>query len=214
MSSPPEPRPRDRRRFTRAERLVHRYTGLLMLACMGTAACLYFSPLAELVGRRHLLVEIHVWSGIALPLPFLLGLASPAFRADLRRLNRFLPYDKIWLRSARLRLTGPKARPAGKFNAGQKIYAGWIAGAVPVMMFTGLLMWSTHLLPGIPRVSAIFVHDWLALAVAVVVVGHLRKALKDEEARRGMRTGLVSRAWATREHPHWTEEDNDTPTDH
>ncbi|MGW0087193.1 cytochrome b/b6 domain-containing protein [Streptomyces sp. NPDC003393] len=195
------------RRFSAAERMVHRATGWLMLVCMVTAACLYIGPLAQLVGRRYLMVTVHEWSGIALPLPFLLGLLSSDFRADLRRLNRFAVYDRQWLRAVRRRRTSPGARPAGKFNAGQKIYAGWIAGAVLVMLFTGLLMWFTGLLPLISRVSVIFVHDCLAWAITIVVLGHMRKAFEDPETRLGMRTGYVSRSWAARHHSRWLREE-------
>ncbi|MEV0588651.1 cytochrome b/b6 domain-containing protein [Nonomuraea sp. NPDC050310] len=191
-------------RFSWAERLVHRVTAGLLLLCAGTAACLYLPPLAQLVGRRHLMVVVHEWSGLLLPVPVLLGLTSRVFRADLRRLNRFAPYDRQWLRAVRRGTPGP--RPAGKFNAGQKLYAGWIAGAVPIMLATGLLMWFTGLLPVIPRASALFVHDLTALAIAIVVLGHLRLAYRDPEARRGMRTGVVTRAWAKRNHPQWVEE--------
>ncbi|GGN91206.1 formate dehydrogenase subunit gamma [Streptomyces albiflavescens] len=191
------------RRFSTAERIVHRATGYLMLLCLVSAACLYLAPLAQLVGRRHLMVTVHEWSGISLPLPSLLGLFSSAFRADLRRLNRFAVYDRQWLRAVRRRRTSPEARPAGKFNAGQKLYAGWIAGAVPVMMFTGLLMWFMGLLPFISRTSAIFVHDVLAWAITIVLLGHMRRAFEDPEARLGMRTGYVSRSWAQRHHSRW-----------
>ncbi|MER6496386.1 cytochrome b/b6 domain-containing protein [Streptomyces griseorubiginosus] len=197
------------RRFSTAERMVHRATGYLMLLCVVTAACLYLGPLAQLVGRRHLMVTVHEWSGITLPVPFLLGLLSPAFRADLRRLNRFAVYDRQWLRAVRRRRTSPEARPAGKFNAGQKLYAGWIAGAVLVMMFTGLLMWFVGLLPFISRTSAILVHDILAWAITLVVLGHLRKAFEDPEARLGMRTGHVSLSWAQRHHSRWLREERE-----
>ncbi|KUN61185.1 formate dehydrogenase [Streptomyces griseorubiginosus] len=189
--------------------MVHRVTGYLMLLCLVTAACLYLGPLAQLVGRRHLMVTVHEWSGITLPVPFLLGLLSPAFRADLRRLNRFAVYDRQWLRAVRRRRTSPEARPAGKFNAGQKLYAGWIAGAVLVMMFTGLLMWFMGLLPFISRTSAILVHDILAWAITFVVLGHLRKAFEDPEARLGMRTGHVSLSWAQRHHSRWLREERE-----
>ncbi|MER7998916.1 MULTISPECIES: cytochrome b/b6 domain-containing protein [Streptomyces] len=193
-------------RFSRAERQVHRATAALMLVCLATAACLYLPPLAEIVGRRALVVAVHEWSGVLLPVPLLLGLGSRALRADLGRLNRFAPYDKEWLRAARRRDARPGARPAGKFNAGQKLYAAWIAGAVLVMLGTGLLMWFSGVGPVVWRTSATFVHDWLALAVGVVVVGHVAKAYGDPGARRGMRTGSVERAWAEREHPRWKPE--------
>ncbi|WP_427165176.1 cytochrome b/b6 domain-containing protein [Streptomyces sp. C1-1] len=198
------------RRFSTAERMVHRATGHPMLLCLVSAACLYLGPLAQLVGRRHLLVTVHEWSGISLPLPFLLGLLSPAFRADLRRLNRFAVYDRRWLRAVRRRRTSPEARPAGKFNAGQKLFAGWIAGAVLVMLCTGLLMWFTGLLPFVSRTSAIFVHDLVAWAITFVLLGHMGKAFEDPEARLGMRTGHVSRAWAQRYHSRWLREERRT----
>ncbi|MGW8951270.1 cytochrome b/b6 domain-containing protein [Streptomyces sp. NPDC055709] len=206
------PRPSERpalvRRFSRAERWVHRTTAALMLLCVVTAACLYVPDLAELVGRRHLVVTLHEWSGLLLPVPFLLGLASRPFRKDLRRLNRFGPHDHRWLRAVRRRDRDPGARPAGKFNAGQKLYAGWIAGAVLVMLGTGLLMWFTHLAPLVWRTGATFVHDWLALTIGIVLIGHIRMALADPEARRGMRTGSVERPWARREHPLWDPDDD------
>lgn len=70
-------------RFGPAQRRVHRATALLMGVCVVTAACLYVPQLAELVGRRDLVVRIHEWAGLALPVPVLAGLASRAFRADL-----------------------------------------------------------------------------------------------------------------------------------
>ncbi|WP_062647028.1 cytochrome b/b6 domain-containing protein [Streptomyces maremycinicus] len=190
-------------RFTPAERWVHRTTALLMGLCVVTAAVLYIPEFAQLVGRRELVVRVHEWAGLALPVPVLAGLASRAFRADLRHLNRFGPHDRRWLGAALRRDRSRRSRPAAKFNAGQKIYAAWIAGATLVMLGTGLLMWFTHLTPIMWRTSATFVHDWLALTVGVVLAGHIGMALGDPEARRGMRTGSVSREWAEREHRLW-----------
>lgn len=74
-------------------------------------------------------------------------------------------------------------------------------------MFTGLLMWFIGLLPFVSRTSAIFVHGCLAWAIAVVLLGHMRKAFEDPEARLGMRTGHVSRSWAARHHTRWLREE-------
>lgn len=200
-------RPARVRRFSRAERWVHRVTAALMLLCVATAAALYVPQIAELVGRRYLVVTIHEWSGLLLPVPFLLGLGSRAFRADLRRLNRFGRHDRTWLRAVGRRDHRPESRPAGKFNAGQKVYAAWIAGAVLVMLATGLLMWFTSLAPLVWRTSATFVHDWLSLAIGIVLFGHIGMALADPESRRGMRTGSVERPWAQREHPLWLKDE-------
>ncbi|MFI5863940.1 cytochrome b/b6 domain-containing protein [Streptomyces sp. NPDC051546] len=190
-------------RFSPAVRLVHLATAALTGVCLATAACLYLPPLAELVGRRHLVVTVHEWSGLLIPAPVLLGLGSRAFRGDLGRLNRFGPHDRTWLRAALRRDRRPAVRPAGKFNAGQKLYASWSAGAALVMLGTGLLMWFTGLTPLPWRTGATFVHDWLALAMAAAVAGHVMMAVRDPEARRGMRTGSVAADWARREHPLW-----------
>lgn len=190
-------------RFTRGERWVHRSTALLMGACLLTAACLYVGPLAVLVGRRSLMKAIHVYAGFALPLPLLLGWLSGAVREDLRRLNRFSPADWEWLR-ARDRRRG--RIPVGKFNAGQKLNAAFTAGAILVLLGTGLVMLYPSPWPVPWRTGATFVHDWLALAVVVVVAGHLVYANRDPESRDGMRSGYVSREWARREHGAWADE--------
>ncbi|MFC8429322.1 cytochrome b/b6 domain-containing protein [Streptomyces sp. NPDC057253] len=200
VDAPPQARIR---RFGRSQKWVHRTTAALMGICVATAACLYIPQFAELVGRRELVVRVHEWAGLTLPVPVLLGLASRAFRADLGFLNRFGPHDRVWLRAALRRDKRRASRPAGKFNAGQKIYAAWIAGATLVMLGTGLLMWFTHLTPIQWRTSATFVHDWLALTIGIVLAGHIGMALGDPEARRGLRTGEVSREWAESEHPLW-----------
>ena len=109
-------------RFSRAERAVHRSVAILMGVCIVTAAVLYNGSLMLMVGHRHLVEQVHVWSGLALPVPMLVGAASAAYRSDVRRLNRFTPSDWRWLRS-RSRRDGGIA--VGKFNAGQKLNARW-----------------------------------------------------------------------------------------
>jgi formate dehydrogenase subunit gamma len=200
-----EPGARLLRRFTTAERWIHRTTALLMGVALVTAAFLYLPVLAELVGRRRLLVIVHEWAGVLLPVPLLAGLASRAFRADLGRLNRFARHDWLWLRRAVRR--APGARVSGKFNAGQKLYASFMAGAVLVMMGTGLVMWFPRLTPLVLRTGSTFVHDWLAIAIGVLVLGHIRMAWRDPQARRALRTGWAERSWARREHSLWEKEE-------
>jgi formate dehydrogenase subunit gamma len=210
VPQPPEPpapaEPGDLlRRFSAAERWIHRATAALMGIVMVTAAFLYLPTLGELVGRRDLLVTVHEWTGIALPVPLLAGLLSRAFRADLTRLNRFGRPDRGWLRAALRR----RPHPSGKFNPGQKAYAAFAAGAVLVMMGTGLIMWFWQLTPLVTRTGATFVHDWLALLLGALVLGHIWMAYQDPEARRGLRTGFVTRSWARHHHALWEREHPD-----
>ncbi len=193
------------RRFSTAERWVHRTTSTLMMLAILTALFLYVPGFAELVGRRLLLVTVHEWSGILLPLPLAVGLFFKGVRADMRALDRFGPQDKGWVWRAMRHGTGT-AGPAGKFNAGQKLYSALIAGLVVVMLGTGVMMWFTALSPLNLRTGASYVHDWLALVIGVLVLGHIRMAMKDPESRHGMRTGWVTRSWARREHRLWEQE--------
>jgi formate dehydrogenase subunit gamma len=193
-------RPTELLRFTAAERWVHRSTAVLMGICLLTAAILYLSPLSVLIGRRALVVQLHLLAGLGTPLPLLLGWLSAAVREDVGRLNRFHPADWQWLRSSDRR---SGRLPVGKFNAGQKLNAAFTAGAILVMLGSGVLMRYGQHWPLSLRTGATFVHDWLAAAVTVVVVGHLYFALRDTDARRGMRTGRVPAAWADREHGAW-----------
>ena len=198
--SAPEPVSASVPRFSRAERAIHRLTAILMTACILTAVVLYNGPIAIVVGHRHLVELVHVYCGFALPAPMLLGLVSFAYRADLRRLGRFTPADRRWLRP-RARRDG--AVTVGKFNAGQKLNASLACGSIFVLLGTGVLMYFVGLAPLPWRSGATFVHDWFALAVGLLVVGHVFFALRDPEARRGMRTGSVSRSWARAEHGGW-----------
>ena len=190
-------------RFTRGVRAVHWLVAVLMTTCIVTAAVLYNGSLAIAVGHRHLVETVHVWSGLALPVPMVLGAVSAAYRADVRRLDRFTPDDWRWLRS-RTRRDGAIA--VGKFNAGQKLNACLAAGSTLVLLGTGTLMYWTGLVRLPWRSGATFVHDWFALGLGLLVVGHVVYALKDAEAMRGMWSGRVSAPWARAEHAAWAEE--------
>jgi formate dehydrogenase subunit gamma len=204
---PTEPAPaansRELARFSVVERAVHWTLAVLLLVCIATAAILYNGFLAVPIGHRRLVELVHVYSGFALPVPLLAGLGFAAYRADVRRLNRFRPADWHWLRS-RTRRDGTIG--VGKFNAGQKLNAALTAGAIFVLLGSGLLMFFPTIARLSWRTGATLVHDWFALGLGLLVCGHVAEALHDPEARRGMRTGRVSARWALREHRDWVDE--------
>ncbi|MDX6326614.1 MAG: hypothetical protein QOK15_2968 [Nocardioidaceae bacterium] len=190
-------------RFSRSSRWVHWLTATLMISCMLTAAVLYNGSIAVIVGHRYLVEQIHVYSGFALPVPLVVGVVSRAYRDDARRLNRFTSLDWAWLRS-RTRRDG--TIEVGKFNAGQKLNGALSAGSIGVLLVSGAVMYFTGLTPLGWRSGATFVHDWFALAVGLLVVGHVVMAANDPYAMAGMRSGRVPLRWARREHGAWARE--------
>ncbi|WP_027860067.1 cytochrome b/b6 domain-containing protein [Marmoricola sp. URHB0036] len=190
-------------RFSRSSRWVHWLTAIPMIVCILTAAVLYNGQISVIAGHRYLVEQIHVYSGFALPVPLLVGILSRAYRDDARRLNRFTSRDWAWLRS-RTRRDG--TIEVGKFNAGQKLNAALSAGSIGVLLISGVVMYFTDLAPLSWRSGATFVHDWFALGVGLLVVGHIVMAVKDPYAMAGMRSGRVPLRWARREHGGWARE--------
>ena len=192
-------------RFDGTEMALHWVNAGLFGVLIATAAILYFGPLSALVGRRELVRYLHVVSGLALPFPLLAARYGPwrrGFAADVRALARFDDDDRRWLRS----FGRAKDVRMGKFHPGQKLNAAFTLGAIIVMLATGSIMHWFRFFPVDWRTGATFVHDWLALALTVVVIGHLKMALADADARRGMTQGWVPTIWARRHRPKWYEE--------
>jgi len=122
--------------------------------------------------------------------------------ADVRTLARFDDDDRRWLRSL-----GRRADVRiGKFHPGQKLNAAFTLGAIVVMLATGSVMIWFKYFPVEWRTGATFVHDWLAITLAIVIAGHLKMAFSDGDALRGMARGWVPAGWARRHCPKWYEE--------
>lgn len=189
-------------RFAAVERAVHWWTAALVGLCAATSLALSVAPVATLVGRRALMREIHVVSGLLIPVPMLVGLLG-RWRGPLRRtlhdLDRFDAVDRRWLRS----LGRDPYATAGRFHAGQKLNAAILGGALVLLLATGVVLRWFEPFPLEVRRGATFVHDWVAFLIAIDLVAHIGKAFADRDALRAMRTGWASRRWAARTHPRW-----------
>jgi formate dehydrogenase subunit gamma len=192
-------------RFDGVQRTAHWANATLFGILMLTALPLYFPSLSDVVGRRALVANIHVWSGIVLPVPVVISLLGPwgaAMRRDIRRINEWTSDEVKWLRQ----LGRNAPRVVDKFNPGQKLNAIFIGGSILVMLGTGFVLKWFGFFPVSWRTGATFVHDVLALAIFVVVIGHILFALTHPESLRSMFKGWVSEAWAARNAPGWLKE--------
>jgi formate dehydrogenase subunit gamma len=192
-------------RFDGVQRTAHWANAFLFGVLMLTALPLYFPSLSDIVGRRPLVANIHVWSGIALPVPVVISLVGPwgaTMRRDIRRINVWTSDEVKWLRQ----LGRNAPRVVDKFNPGQKLNALFVGGSILVMLATGFILKWFGLFPVSWRTGATFVHDVLALAIFIVVLGHILFALTHPESLRSMLKGWVSEAWASRYAPGWLKE--------
>jgi formate dehydrogenase subunit gamma len=180
---------------------------------MVTALPLYFVQIERFIGRRTLVEEIHLWAGLMLPVPLLISLAGPwgtRLRHDLRRFSVWTRAETRWLWSF-----GKKAlREPDKFNPGQKLNALFVGGAIVVMLGTGAILKWFSPFPLAWRTGATFVHDVLALAIFLVVAGHIVMAVTHREALRSIFRGSVSESWAKRHASGWLKEEQTEPNPH
>jgi formate dehydrogenase subunit gamma len=192
-------------RFDGVQRAAHWANALLFGILMLTALPLYFGSIAGVVGRRTLVEEIHLWAGIALPVPLLIALLGPwgsQLRKDLRRISVWTRDEVTWLK----RLGRSAPRVVDKFNPGQKLNAIFTGAAIVVMLASGAMLKWFRFFPVDWRTGATFVHDAFAYAIFIVVAGHVLFALTHPESLRSMIKGKVSESWAARRAPGWLAE--------
>lgn len=187
-------------RFDALTRYVHWATATLFAVTVSTAAALYLPSLSVVVGRRALVRDVHVASGLSLLGLFVLTLAAP-LRAEARALGRWSVGEGRWLLPRRRTVL-----PLAKFNPGQKLFAAFVGGVIPSMALTGSVMRWFDPFPLAWRTGSTLVHDWLGLAFVGAVAGHVSFALADPVALRGMVRGWVPASWARVNRPRWHDE--------
>lgn len=193
-------------RFDRVQRAAHWANALLFGILILTALPLYFSSIERLVGRHVLVEEIHVWAGVALPVPIIVSLLGPwgaRMRRDVRRFNRWTRLEVRWLWS----FGAVRGLEKDKYNPGQKLNAVFVGGAIVLMLGTGVIMKWFGVFPVSWRTGATFVHELLAFIVVVVIAGHVVMAVTHRESLRSMLRGWVSLQWAQRNAPRWAREE-------
>jgi formate dehydrogenase subunit gamma len=191
-------------RFGRTERAVHWVHAAAFLVLLGSGLCLYLPSLAEAVGRRPLLKDIHVYTAVAwivaLALIVVVG-DRRALRRTAREIDRFDADDRAWLRGRR--------RPQGRLNAGQKVNAIVTAAFAVLFTVTGTLLWLGERNTRFRLAGTILVHDWLTYVSLLIFLGHLYLAViypKTRHALNGMTRGWVDADWARRHHEKWVDE--------
>lgn len=191
-------------RFDRTQRLCHWANAALFLALIVTAIPLYFGSLFGVVLERHVVQLVHLWCGLALPVPVVVSLLGPwgeGMRRDLRRVSLWTRAEIRWVRTL-----GTAKYPLGKFNPGQKLNTVFVGATILIMLVTGVMLQWFRFFPVTWRTGATDVHDLFAFAAVAVIVGHVALALSHPAALGSMVRGRVSEAWARRHAPAWLDE--------
>src|SRR6267142_2763417 len=181
-------------RFSRTERAVHWVHASAFFVLFGSGLCLYLPSLAQFVGRRPLLKDIHVYTALAwLAALALVILAGDRRRllADAREIDLFDEDDLGWLRR--------RGNPQGRFNAGQKINTIVTAALAFLFTLTGFFLWYGERNHAFRLQNALVVHDWLMYISFFLVLGHLYLSLVNPSTRHslsGITRGWVREDWA------------------
>jgi formate dehydrogenase subunit gamma len=183
---------------------VHWVHATAFLVLLASGLCLYLPSLAEAVGRRPLLKDIHLYTAAAwaaaLAAIVLFG-DRRALRATAREIDRFDADDRAWLRR--------RGAPQGRLNAGQKINAVLTAAFAVLFSVTGVLLWYGERDTRFRFASTLLVHDWLMYVSFILFIGHLFLAViypKTRHALNGITRGWVDEEWALQHHRKWAEQ--------
>jgi formate dehydrogenase subunit gamma len=158
---------------------------------LGSGLCLYLPSLAEAVGRRPLLKDIHIYTALA----WACALVAVVVLGDRRAL----------LRTAR---EVDELNEDSRMNRGQKLNAVLTAAFAVLFAVTGFLLWYGERDTRFRFASTLLVHDWLMYVSFIVFMGHLFLAViypRTRHSLNGITRGWVETDWALEHHRKWAE---------
>lgn len=188
-------------RFNLVERGVHlfRLLSFAILAVTGLILAFNLHLWQELLfGSPEVLHNFHIWAGAVFIVTTVAGLALWIRDAA------FESYDREWARKLGGYLGHKGEVPAGRFNAGQKMFF-WYSGVLGVLMsVTGLVL----IFKGSFALSTVCltstVHNLFGFFLIAGVLAHAYLGtVANPGTWRVLVDGSVTRAWAKHHHPNW-----------
>jgi formate dehydrogenase subunit gamma len=154
-------------RYTPLQRLVHALLLFSFLALALTALMFWFGR----VNAGGSAGRLHVWAGLVLGVALLANMIL--FRQDMR----FISDDRRWLARWGGYFGDSGELPAGKFNAGQKVFFWCLVFSGLGQLLTGLIMYLAPGLSGAWSQIVYTVHDTLGVLLILLVIGHVYLAV-------------------------------------
>jgi formate dehydrogenase subunit gamma len=158
--------------------------------------------LSGLFGGGQWARAIHPWIGCVLSVSYL-GLIVQFWRENLPNRD-----DIAWMRAIGHVITNDEkgVPPIGRNNAGQKVVFWSMTLLMPVLLFSGLLIWDVYFehATSIPmQRAALLIHSTAAIAAILVWIVHVYAAIWIRNSVRAMTQGYVTPGWAWRHHRKW-----------
>ncbi len=188
-------------RFNLFERAIHlfRLISFVFLAVTGLILAFNLHLWQELLfASSRTLLRVHIWAGVVFIATTLAGLVV-WFRDAA-----FESYDKVWVRKLGGYLGHKGEVPAGRFNAGQKMFY-WYSGVLGlVMSLTGvLLIFKLHFSLSTVCITSTF-HNLIGFFLIAGVLAHAYLGtVANPGTWRVLVDGSVTREWARHHHPNW-----------
>jgi formate dehydrogenase subunit gamma len=158
--------------------------------------------LSNLFGSGQWTRAIHPWIGLVLVVSYA-GMIVQFWRDNLWTRD-----DLRWLLAIDRVLANEEedVPEVARFNAGQKFVFWSMALLIPVLLFTGILIWDYYF----ERASsvetqraALLIHSLAAIAAIIIWVIHVYAAIWVRGSMRAMTQGWVTPGWAWRHHRRW-----------
>ena len=182
-------------RCSLSERLSHLVT---MAAFIGLSATAFFFFLGRSNPLGSWAPGFHAWLGWL----FVSGVLL--IGVNWARSMLFKRKDSLWLKALGGYFGGSSHLPAGKFNAGQKLYFWLVIVLGLTLSVTGVLMFFVRANPDANLVVLYSLHDLAAALLLPIVLAHVYLSVVINPGALGnIFGGAVSREWLVQHHPDW-----------
>jgi formate dehydrogenase gamma subunit len=188
-------------RFSRFERAVHllRLLAFVILSVSGLIMAFNLQLWQQLLfGPPQRLLDFHIWSGVVFIVTTVFGLWLWLEDAV------FESHDKEWVRLLGGYLGHKGEVPAGRFNAGQKMFYWYTAIFGIVMSITGVMLIFKSSFQLSTNCLTSTLHNLIGFFLVAGVLAHAYfGTIANPGTWRVLVDGLVPREWARHHHPNW-----------
>lgn len=158
--------------------------------------------LSNIFGGGQWARAAHPWIGLVLVVSYA-GMIVQFWRDNL-----WTKDDLAWMLAINRVLANDEegVPEVARFNAGQKFVFWSMALLIPVLLFTGILIWDYYFeaFSSIAtQRAALLVHSLAAIAAIMIWIIHVYAAIWVRGSMRAMTQGYVTPGWAWRHHRKW-----------